>query len=155
LKERADLFLKVALPKLGEVVKDLEITDSAYMEQQYEGKTIIEVLFAGAYRQHPAVFIRGAILKRGALEPEVISVPFDRVAVFAGVNDKIGAYIKGHPNWKNDGVIRTVNRLIGIEATSHPDLVGLPVSIGTVDASGEFHWLQRGECGEKSVGRNR
>jgi hypothetical protein len=145
LKQRADNFLATAFPKVAEVVRVLETTDPDYLKR-YEGKPIIEVLFAGQQEQRPAVFTRGAILEDGVLKPEAISVPSERIHVFAGVNGHIKTYLRSHPGWENEGDVTAALRLISLEAAAHPDLVGLPISIGTVDSSGAFHWIERGKC---------
>jgi hypothetical protein len=146
LKERADRFLAMALSKLDEVVKALETTDPDDFRQRYEGKPVVEVLFAGQQEQRPAVLMRGAILEDGMLKPEAISVPSERIHVFAGVNGHIRAYLRNHPNWEDEGDISVARRLINLEASAHPDLVGLPISIGTIDSSGSFQWIERGKC---------
>ncbi|HEX3820465.1 MAG TPA: hypothetical protein VHW45_09040 [Candidatus Sulfotelmatobacter sp.] len=147
LKQRADNFLATALPRVAEIVKALEITDPAYLKQRYEGKPVIEVLFAGQQEQRPAVFTRGTILEDGVLKPEAISVPSDRIDVFAGVNGHIRSYVRSHPGWEEEGAVNAALRLINLEAAAHPDLVGLPISIGTVESNGKFHWIERGKCG--------
>jgi hypothetical protein len=146
LKQRADNFLATAFPKVAEVVKALETTDPAYLKQRYEGKPVIEVLFAGQQEQRPAVFTRGAILEDGVLKPEAISIPSERIHVFAGVNGHIQAYLRSHPGWDEEGAVNAALRLISLEAAAHPDLVGMPISIGAVESDGQFHWIQRGKC---------
>jgi hypothetical protein len=146
LKQKADEFLTSALPKLTAVVNDMELNDSDYLKKEYEGKPLVEAFFIGAYEDQPAVFIRGAILENGILESETIGVPWDGIAVFAGVTGHIRKYVKTHPEWLLHVGVKQANRMIEIEAAAHPDLVGLPVSLGTVDSSGTFRWVQRGNC---------
>ncbi|MGH9495244.1 MAG: hypothetical protein ACRD3B_09625 [Candidatus Sulfotelmatobacter sp.] len=148
LKQRADTFLSTALPRVTEAVNYSQNTDPDSLKQQYEGKPIIEVLFAGAYKHKPAIFVRGAVLENGVLKPEAVSVPSERVHLFAGVNGHIRAYIQNHPGWEADGGVPAALRLIKIEVEAHPDIVGPPISVGTVNSNGEFHWVQRGECEE-------
>ena len=90
--------------------------------------------------------MRGAILEGGVVKPEVISVPSERIHVFAGVNGHIKSYVRSRPGWEDEGPVNAALHLIKLEAAAHPDLVGLPVSIGTVDSSGAFHWIERGRC---------
>ena len=148
LKQRANNFLSIALPELAEVVKDLGITDAAYVKQHNNGKPIIEVLFIGAFEDKPAVFARGVVLENGILKPDAIRVPTERARVFVGVNGHIEAYINSHPKWEQGGDINAAQRLIKLEVAAHPDMVGLPISIGMVDSSGRFQWVQRGICEE-------
>ncbi|HEY1678600.1 MAG TPA: hypothetical protein VGG04_12870 [Candidatus Sulfotelmatobacter sp.] len=145
LKQRADSFLATAFPKVVEIVKAMKTSDPDSL-QRYAGKPIIEVLFAGQQEQRPAVFMRGVILENAVPRPEAISIPSERIDVFAGVNGHIRAYLRSHPDWENEGDVSVALRLINLEAAAHPDLVGPPISIGAVDSSGEFHWIERGKC---------
>jgi hypothetical protein len=146
LKQRADRFLTMAFPQLTEILPSLGKTDPAYLKQLNDGKPLVELFFIGAYRQQPAVFARGVILESGILKPEAIEVPSERLHLFAGVNGHIRTYIRTHSDWDREGDISAARRLLELEVDAHPDIVGLPASIGTVDSRGRFHWLEPGKC---------
>ena len=146
--QRADGFLASVFPQIAEVVKYMRVTEPRYLEEHYEGKPVVEVLFLGMYNQHPAVFLRGVALKDGVLRKEAGEVTYDDQAIFAGANTAIIDYVGRHPDWKQVGSIETAEQLIKLEVDARPNIVGIPISIVTIDASGRIHWVKQGKCGQ-------
>jgi hypothetical protein len=146
LRARADGFLATAFPQVAAVVGQLATTDPSYLRQSFEGKPVIEVLFIGIYRGHLSIFARGAVLENGRLKKETDEAVSGDDGFFSGANDHIIAYIGSHPGWRKHGVVIAVRHLVELEADAHPDLVGGPISVLTVDGRGKPRWIDKGKC---------
>jgi len=65
---------------------------------------------------------------------------------FAGATDHIATYLKATPNWGHMNITALAHKLVGLEITAHPDEVGPPISILSVDRKGKQQWIDRGIC---------
>lgn len=146
LMQRADSFLAEVFPRITEVVKFMRDTEPRYLQEHYEGKPVFEVLFIGTYNQHPAVFLRGIAFQHGVLSKEAGEVTYDDQAIFSGANTAILDYVARHPDWKQLGSIEAAQYLIKLEVGARPNIVGLPISVVTVDGTGSIRWVQKGKC---------
>jgi hypothetical protein len=146
LKIRADAFLSAVTPKVVEVIHYLYATEPDYVRQEYEGKPVIEVFFAGPYKGRPGIFSRGLILENGKLKDEIDEAVHDDEGLFSGANDHIVTYINTHSAADKKPTTENAKRYVEMEANAHPDIVGGPISIVILDGTGHIRWKQQGTC---------
>ena len=149
LKEKADAFLTLASDPVNSLAQYLRENEPKFYETfNGNGGEFVYVVFAGVQDGAPVAYARGfKIASDGSVNP----VSHDITATgaggfFAGFNDHIAAYLKAHPNWAHKDSVATARKLIELEIAAHPDGVGQPISILTVDHKGKQKWVEAGAC---------
>jgi len=149
LKEKADAFLNLASDPVNSPAQYLRENEPKFYDTfNRNGGEFVYVVFAGLQDGVPVAYARGfKIASDGSVNP----VSYDITATgatgfFAGFNDHIAAYLKAHPNWSHKDTVATARKLIELEIAAHPDGVGPPVSILTVDRKGKQKWVEAGAC---------
>lgn len=150
LKEKADKFLDLAGEPVTSIAQYLRENDPQFYADTFHrnGGEFAYVVFAGAVDGHPVAYARGfKIARDGTVNPVSNDVTATgATGFFAGFNDHIAAYLKAHPKWSHKDTIDTTRMLMQLEIAAHPDSVGEPISILTVDRKGKQHWVQAGVC---------
>ncbi len=150
LKEKADAFLNLASDPVNSVAQHLRENEPKFYADTFHrnGGEFVYVVFAGQQDGAPVAYARGFKI---AGDGSVIPVSHDITATgaggfFAGFNDHIAAYLKAHPHWAHKDTVATARHLIELEIAAHPDGVGPPISILTVDRKGRQKWVDAGVC---------
>jgi hypothetical protein len=113
------------------------------------------VAFAGAEKGNPSIFVRGfRIDTNGGLTPISYNVvaPND-LGFFAGFTESIAAYIKANPQWTKMNRVSAARKFLQLEVAAHPEGVGRPVSILTIDKMGRQKWISPGLCTAPASGK--
>lgn len=151
LRHRADAFLDIA--------KDPVLSVSQYLQQNEpdfyreltasNGGELVIVVFAGPEAGSSSIFARGYRLDAdGGISPVSLDVTEDNngAGFFGGANGQIAAYIKAHPNWQNKDKVAAARKFVQMEIAAHPEWVGPPVSIMTINRLDQPKWVDSGVC---------
>jgi hypothetical protein len=151
LKDQADAFLDIATDPVTSIAQYLHDNESQFYSNTFSknGGEFSFVVFVGTEHGKPVAYARGF---KVASDGSATTVSNDITGTaasgfFAGVTDHIATYLKATPNWAHMDTVALARKLIGLEIAAHPDSVGPPVSILTVDRKGKQHWIDQGVCG--------
>ncbi len=147
LKDQADGFLEIAKDPVISIVQYLRVNEPDFYADRNNGE-FVYVVFAGTENGSPVAYARGfKIASDGSVNAVSNDVTMTGAAgFFAGYNDHIATYLKAHPNWSHKDIVTTARKLIELEIAAHPDGVGPPISILTVDSKGKQKWVDAGAC---------
>ncbi|HEY5174472.1 MAG TPA: hypothetical protein VII95_02780 [Terriglobales bacterium] len=108
--------------------------------------SVVMVAFAGALRGNPSIFVRGfKIDANGGLTPISYNVVApNALGFFAGFTESIAAYVKANPQWTKMDKVSAARKFLRMEIAAHPEGVGPPVSILTIDKLGRQKWVSPG-----------
>lgn len=132
----------------------LKTVDPARFQREFDGKSAVDVLFVKFEAGYPAVLSRSFIVRdEGSHGPTVqinreecsrdCSQAFAYAAI--GQHAAIDKALAENPYLWNEGLAKAVRKLITLEISAKPTLVGPPVSILSIDESGP-HWIEQGLC---------
>ncbi len=151
LKDQADAFLEIAHDPVTSIAQYLHDNESQFYSNTFSknGGEFSFVVFVGTEHGKPVAYARGF---KVAADGSITTVSNDITGTgasgfFAGVTDHIAAYLKATPNWSHLDTVALARKLIGLEIAAHPDGVGPPISILTVDRKGKQKWIDQGVCG--------
>ncbi len=150
LRQKADAFMTIATDPVTTVADFLRANEPQFYDDVVanSGGQLIMVAFAGAEKGNPSIFVRGfKIDAKGGLTPISYSVvaPHD-LGFFAGFTGNIAAYVKANPHWVKMDRVAAARKFIEMEIAAHPEGVGPPVSILTIDKHDRQKWISPGLC---------
>jgi hypothetical protein len=148
LRQKADGFMALAKEPVTTVADFLRANEPQFYADIVTGGELVMVAFAGAPKGNPSIFVRGfKIDANGGLIPVSYNVvaPND-LGFFAGFTESIKTYIKANPHWTKMDRVSAARKFIQMEIAAHPEGVGPPVSILTIDKLGRQHWVSPGQC---------
>ena len=150
LRDKADGFMALAREPVTTVAQFLRANEPQFYADMVanSGGELVMVAFAGAQKGNPSIFVRGfKIDANGGLTAISYNVvaPND-LGFFAGFTETIKAYIKAHPQWTKMDRVSAARRFVQMEIDAHPEGVGAPVSILTIDKLDRQKWISPGLC---------
>lgn len=155
LKEQADAFLEIARDPVSSIAQYLHDNEPQFYSDTFSnnGGEFSVVVFVGEENRKPVAYARGfRVSSDGSATPFSNDITgTGATGFFAGVTDHIAAYLKATPNWGHMDAVSLARKLVGLEITAHPDEVGPPITIFTVDRKGKQKWINRGICGVPPV----
>jgi hypothetical protein len=155
LKDQADGFLEIAKDPVTSIAQYLHDNEPQFYSDAFSknGGEFSVVVFVGEEKGKPVAYARGF---KVAADGSVSILSNDitgtgAAGFFAGVTDHIAIYLKENPHWDRMDTVSLVRKLVDLEIAAHPDEVGPPVSILTVDRKGKQKWIDQGVCGVQPV----
>ncbi len=151
LRHRADAFLDIAKDPVMNVAKYLAQNEPKFYRElaaSNSGELVI-VVFAGPDAGSSSIFARGYRLDPAGGIKEVsldVTDANNGAGFFGGANSQIAAYIKAHPNWQSMDKVAAARKFVQLEIAAHPDWVGPPVSVITVNRLDQQKWVNAGVC---------
>ena len=150
LKDKADGFFTVANDPVNSIAQYLRENEPKFYADTFSrnGGEFVYLVFAGTENGAAVAYARGYKIAPDGTVKQVSSDITGNGAsgVFAGFTEHIAAYLKAHPKWAHADTATTVRKLLQMEATAHPEAVGQPFSILTVDHKGRQKWIDPGAC---------
>jgi hypothetical protein len=156
LRQKADAFMTLATDPVTTLADFLRANEPEFYDDMVtnSGGELVMVAFAGAQKGNPSIFVRGfKIDAKGGLTPVSYAVvaPND-LGFFAGFTDKIAAYVKANPKWVKMDRVAAARKFVEMEIAAHPEGVGPPVSILTIDKHDRQKWVSPGLCSAPAAG---
>ena len=151
LRHKADAFLDVAKDPVADVTQYLRQNEPDFYGwlTNSNGGELIMVVFVGPEAGSASIFARGYKLDAGGgLVPVSLDVSEDNNGggFFGGANQQIAVYLKKHPNWDNEDKVKAARKFVEMEIKAHPEWVGPPVSVITIDHLDQQKWVNAGVC---------
>ncbi len=151
LRQKADGFLEIAKDPLMSVAQYIRQNEPQFFGvlTNSNGGELVMVVFAGPDPSNPAIFARGYKLDaNGGIVPISLDVTEENngAGFFGGANGQIAAYIKKHPHWQDGDKVKAARHFVQLEIAAHPDWVGPPVSVVTIDRLDQQKWVNPGVC---------
>lgn len=150
LKDKADGFARIAGEPVNSIAAYLRENEPKFYTDTFNrnGGEFAYVVFAGVENGTPVAYARGfKIAADGSIKPVASDITGEgATGFFAGFNDRIAAYLKAHKKWAHGNTVALARKLVQLEIAAHPDAVGPPISILTVDRKGKQKWAQAGVC---------
>ncbi len=151
LKDQANAFLEIANDPVTSIAQYLHDKEPQFYNDAFSknGGEFSFVVFVGTEHGKPVAYARGfKVASDGSVTPVSHDITGTGAAgFFAGVTDHIAAYLKATPNWAHMDTVALARKLVDLEIAAHPDSVGPPVTILTVDHKGKQKWISQGVCG--------
>ena len=113
------------------------------------GGELVIVVFAGPDPGNPVNLRPGLQAGRnGGIDPVSLDVTEDNdgAGFFGGATGQIAAYIKKHPNWQQGDKVKAARKFVQLEIAAHPEWVGPPVSVVTINQLDQQKWANPGVC---------
>jgi hypothetical protein len=151
LLHRADAFLEIAKEPVTAVAQYIRQNEPKFYSEMMNssGGELVIVIFVGTQDGHSAIFARGYKLDgAGGITPLSVDVTEDKAGVgyFAGANQAIAAYVKANKKWQKMDKVEAAKKFVQMEIDAHPQWVGPPISILTVNHLDQEKWVSRGVC---------
>ena len=151
LRHRADGFLDIAKDPVLSVSQYLQQNEPEFYREltASNGGELVIVVFAGPEAGSSSIFARGYRLDaNGGISPVSLDVTEDNngAGFFGGANGQIAAYIKAHPNWQNKDKVAAARKFVQMEIAAHPEWVGPPISVMTINRLDQQKWVNPGVC---------
>lgn len=151
LKEQADGFLEIAKDPVESIAQYLHDNEPQFYNDTFSknGGEFSVVVFVGEENGKAVAYARGF---KVASDGSVTAFSNDITGTgasgfFAGATDHIATYLKATPKWPHMDTVSLARTLVGLEIAAHPDEVGPPITILTVDRKGKQKWISQGICG--------
>ena len=151
LRQKADAFLDIAKDPLMSVAQYIQQNEPKFFGEltSSNGGELVMVVFAGPDPGNPAIFARGYKLgSNGSIDPISLDATEDNngAGFFGGATAQIASYIKQHPNWQHEDKVKAARRFVQLEIAAHPEWVGPPVSVVTINQLDQQKWPSPGVC---------
>jgi hypothetical protein len=151
LRDKADAFLDLSKDPVTDVAQYLRQNEPDFYGEltNSNGGELIMVVFAGPQAGSASIFARGYKLDtNGGLVPVSLDVSENNNGggFFGGANGQIAAYLKTHPNWQQMDTVKAARKFVQMEIKAHPEWVGPPVSVMTINRLDEQKWTNPGVC---------
>ena len=151
LRHKADGFLDIAKDPVLSVSQYLRQSEPQFYREltARNGGELVIVVFAGPEAGGSSIFARGYRLDAtGGITPVSLDVleGSNGEGFFGGANGQIAAYIKAHPHWQDGDKVKAARKFVQMEIAAHPEWVGPPVSIVTINRLDQQKWVTPGVC---------
>ncbi len=151
LRHKADAFLDIARDPLMAVALYLPQNEPEFFAEltNSNGGELIMVVFAGPDAGNASIFARGYKLDaNGAITPVSLDVSESNngAGFFGGANQEIAAYLKKHPHWDSEDKVKAARKFVELEIKAHPQWVGPPVSVLSINHLDQQKWVSPGVC---------
>ena len=153
LKRKISCFESSLVRPLERLLLSLKASDPKRFERELDGHRAVDAIFVGFDAGYPALFVRSFIVSNSAARGIRLQIKReectrncpDLAYVALGEHRAIDEALAANPDFWKVGVVAAVKKLINLEVLKAPNLVGLPISILSIDSSGP-HWIDRGAC---------
>ena len=151
LQHKADGFLEIAKDPVMSVSKYLQQNEPHFYREltTSNGGELVVVVFAGSEGSSSSIFARGYRLDAGGgITPVSLDVTENNngEGFFGGANQQIAAYVKAHPKWQSMDKVAAARKFVEMEIAAHPEWVGPPVSVMTINRLDQQKWVNPGVC---------
>jgi len=151
LQRKADGFLDIAKDPVMSVAQYLQQNEPQFYREltTSNGGELVIVVFAGPQAGSPSTFARGYRLDAGGgITPLSMDVTESNngEGFFGGANGQIAEYVKAHPDWQKMDKIAAARKFVEVEIAAHPEWVGPPVSVMTINRLDQQKWVNAGVC---------
>ena len=151
LRHKADAFLDIAKDPSADVALYLRQREPDFYREltNSNGGELIMVVFAGPLAGDPSIFARGYKLDADGNLASVsldVSESTNGAGFFGGANGQIAAYLKAHPNWQDMDTVKAARQFVQMEIKAHPEWVGPPVSVVSINRLDQAKWSNPGVC---------
>jgi hypothetical protein len=151
LQHKADGFLDIAKDPVMSVARYLQQNEPQFYREltASNGGELVIVVFAGPEAGSSSIFARGYRLDAdGGITPVSLDVTDGNngVGFFGGANQQIAAYVKVHPNWQDMDKVAAARKFVQLEIAAHPEWVGPPISVVTINQLDQQKWVNPGVC---------
>jgi hypothetical protein len=151
LRHKADAFLDIAKDPVISVAQYIRQNEPQFYGElaSSNGGELVIVVFAGPDPGNPAIFARGyKVGSNGSIDAVSLDVTEDNngAGFFGGATAQIAAYIKKHPNWQQGDKVKAARKFVQLEIAAHPEWVGPPVSVVTINQLDQQKWPSPGVC---------
>src|SRR5208283_6187002 len=151
LRHKADSFLEIAKDPVMTVAQYLEQREPQFYAEltNSNGGELVIVVFAGTEAGNASIFARGYKLGgNGGITPVSLDVSEDNngAGFFGGANGQIASYLETHPNWQQGDKVAAARKFVQLEIAAHPEWVGPPVSVVTINRLDRQKWVNPGVC---------
>ncbi len=130
LRAKAEAFLRFSKIPYERAIRHIRAADPADFGRTIANKAT-EVIFAGIQNGQIALIVRGLVVNSAGRvnveRSESIAPSYSRVGYFLGLNGRIRAYVKSHPDWVKGDYVKLAHRFVEMEVEAHPDLAGPPI----------------------------
>lgn len=153
LIERVDEFRRIALVKVGILVREAKTTEPERYRDWVSGDRVFcEVLFAGFENAKPVMYMAqikvnpDATVNPALLRSVDTFQATEREVWPQGESMAVNEFLRRNPKaWVSTPTLPLVKLLMQIAQQAKPQTVGGPFAIVTVGADG-VSWIQRGSC---------
>lgn len=151
VQHKADGFLDIAKDPVMRVAQYLQQNEPQFYREltTSNGGELVIVVFAGPEAGSPSIFARGYKLDAsGGITPVSMDVTDanNGEGFFGGANGQIADYVRAHPDWQNMDKVAAARKFVQLEIAAHPEWVGPPVSVMTINRSDQQKWVNAGVC---------
>ncbi len=151
LHHKADAFLDIAKDPVMSVAQYIQQNEPRFYGEliKSNGGEFVIVVFAGSEAGNPSIFARGYKLGAdGSIVPVSLDVTEKNngAGFFGGANGQIATYVKTHPHWQQMDKVKAAHKFVQMEIAAHPDWVGPPVSVMTINRLDQQKWVNPGVC---------
>lgn len=150
LWDKAEGFLKVAQEPVATITQYLHDNEPKFYNDTFSrnGGEFAIVVFAGIEHGKPVAYARGfKIQTDGSITTVSNDIDGKKASgFFAGFNQQIAAYLKANKNWSHMDTVAAARKFVDLEIAAHPDGVGPPITILTVNHAGKQKWINSGVC---------
>ena len=151
LCHKADGFLDIAKDPVMGVAQYIQQNERQFYGEltNSNGGEFVIVVFAGPEVGNPSIFARGYKLNpNGGVDPVSLDVTEENngAGFFGEANGQIAAYIKAHPNWQQGDKVAAARKFVQMEIAAHPEWVGPPISVVTINQLDQRKWASPGVC---------
>lgn len=150
LRHKADGFLDIAKDPVMTVAQYLQQNEPQFYGEltSSNGGELIIVVFAGTEAGSASIFARGYKLdSNGGITPVSLDVSEGNgLGFFGGANGQIASYLKTHSNWQQGDKVGAARKFVQMEIAAHPEWVGPPVSVVTINRLDQLKWINPGVC---------
>jgi hypothetical protein len=150
LLDRADGFLKVAQEPVATIAQYLHDNEPKFYKATFSrnGGEFAIAVFAGTEHGKPVAYARGfKIQSDGSIKAVSNDIDGKKASgFFAGFNQQIAAYLKANKKWSHMDTVVAARKFVDLEIAAHPDGVGPPIAILTVNHAGKQKWINSGVC---------
>lgn len=150
LSDKADGFLKVAQQPVATIAQYLHDNEPKFYNDTFSrnGGEFAIVVFAGTEQGKPVAYARGfKIQSDGSITTVSNDIDGKKASgFFAGFNQQIAVYLKANKNWSHMDTVTAARKFVNLEIAAHPDGVGPPITILTVNRAGKQKWINSGGC---------
>lgn len=151
-RDQVATFERLASRSLTRFLQEVQKREPFYYADQVRQQTGLNLVFIGYENNLPFILSRDFILPSTVQEPAGVkmrrrnqagAIPAEQIDyVFAGHHEEITQYAQTHTDFWRNGLAEGAKFLVAQMIAARPLIVGPPIDIVRIDASG-VHWIQR------------
>jgi len=152
--------LAIVLPKrLTPILETLRAANGAAFDESFRNQDVLQLTLLGTERSQPRVAMVAFHASQTGPGPVMVDARLSscpgnctdpHMVYLSGMHDEADRFLRNNPNAAGDASTNNALRLIGLEYTSHPDVVGGPASVVRVNSDGAV-LEQSGACADDAT----